>query len=92
MVDHFSSHFKETHDDRHRSDEVSFRSLLEEDNANITAPFLIFEIDRGVVVCDGNKSPGPDGFNFSFFKKFWPLLIDVTSVMFDLFHQFSTPL
>ncbi|PNX61140.1 cysteine-rich receptor-like protein kinase, partial [Trifolium pratense] len=37
--------------------------------------------------CDGNKSPGPDGFNFSFVKAFWNLLKGEVNIMFDQFHR-----
>lgn len=32
------------------------------------------EIREAVWSCDGNKSPGLDGFNFDFFKKGWEFL------------------
>jgi len=35
---------------------------------------------------DGNKSPGPDGFNFAFIKDFWYLMKDDVRIMFDQFH------
>jgi hypothetical protein len=36
--------------------------------------------------CDGNKSPGPDGFNFAFIKEFWGLMWNDISIFFDQFH------
>jgi len=35
---------------------------------------------------DGNKSSGPDGFNFAFFKEFWYLLKHEVRIMFDQFY------
>nr|GEX39358.1 RNA-directed DNA polymerase, eukaryota [Tanacetum cinerariifolium] len=32
------------------------------------------EIKRAVWNCGDNKSPGPDGFNFEFFKKYWDVV------------------
>nr|GFC58193.1 LINE-1 reverse transcriptase isogeny [Tanacetum cinerariifolium] len=32
------------------------------------------EIKRAVWNCRDNKSPGPDGFNFEFFKKYWDVV------------------
>ena len=32
------------------------------------------EITSAVWDCDGDKSPGPDGLNFNFIKKFWKTL------------------
>jgi hypothetical protein len=34
------------------------------------------EIEAVVKESDGNKSPGPDGFNFGFVKEFWYLIKD----------------
>jgi hypothetical protein len=39
-----------------------------EDNAELIAPFSIEEVKEAVWSCDGNKSPGPDGFNLNFIK------------------------
>jgi hypothetical protein len=49
--------------------------------------FSTEEIDNVVMESDGNKSPGPDGFNFSFFKEFWYLLKDEVRIMFDQFFE-----
>lgn len=59
-----------------------------EENVGLTAPFLLSEIDQVSASCEGNKSPGLDGFNLSLFKRFWPLLMDGFRVMFDQFFQF----
>ncbi|MCI81422.1 transposon TX1 putative protein, partial [Trifolium medium] len=40
----------------------------------LTVPFTATEIEEVVLRSDGDKSPGPDGFNFAFFKRFWGLL------------------
>lgn len=72
-----------------RLDSVSFRSISVEDNFSLTSLILLSEIDRVMALCDGNKSPGPDGFNLSFFKRFWPLLRDDFGEMLAQFHMFS---
>lgn len=33
---------------------------------------------------------GPDGFNFSFIRRFWPLVRDDVGIMCVQFHQFSS--
>jgi len=53
---------------------VDSARLDNEDNALLVAPFLLLEIEMVVLESDGNKSPGPDGFNFVFLKAFWNLL------------------
>lgn len=55
----------------------------------LTAPFLLEELDRIVSWCDGNKISGPDGFNFSLFKRFWSAMRGDIGIIFDEFHQFS---
>ncbi|PNX96151.1 cysteine-rich receptor-like protein kinase, partial [Trifolium pratense] len=41
-----------------------------------TIHFVGGEIGEVVKASDGNRSPGPDGFNFAFFKSFWEMLKD----------------
>lgn len=52
-------------------DGISFRQLSTETNDVISAPLCLDEIKDVVWSCDGDKSPGPDGFNIKFFKHFW---------------------
>jgi hypothetical protein len=52
----------------------------------LVAPFTLEEIEGVLGDCDGDKSPGPDGFNFAFVKKFWYLLKGEVRIMFDQFH------
>jgi hypothetical protein len=53
---------------------VDFQQLSLEDNLHLIAPFTVDEIKEAVWSCDGNKSPGPDGFNLNFFKSCWNVL------------------
>ncbi|MCH82649.1 cysteine-rich receptor-like protein kinase, partial [Trifolium medium] len=50
-----------------------------------TVPFTATEIEEVVLSSDGDKSSGPDGFNFAFFKRFWGLLKCEVGVLFDQF-------
>jgi hypothetical protein len=65
---------------------VVFPMLSEKENEGLVAPFSLEEIERVVKQSDGNKSPGPDSFNFAFIKKFWELLKGDINTMFDQFH------
>lgn len=56
--------------ERPRLDVISFNQISEEDNANLVAPFSEVEVKEAVWDCEGNKSPSPDGFNFTFIKIF----------------------
>lgn len=53
---------------------VPFASLSCSDNELLIAPFSTEEIKEVVWSCDGNKSLGPDGFSFSFFKSCWEVV------------------
>jgi hypothetical protein len=44
------------------------------------------EIEVVVKDSDGNKSPGPDGFNFTFVKAVWSLIKGEIRIMMDQFH------
>ncbi|MCH99960.1 transposon TX1 putative protein, partial [Trifolium medium] len=52
----------------------------------LTVPFSLEEIEEVVKRSEGNKSPGPDGFNFTFIKSFWSLIKGEMRIMFDQFH------
>jgi hypothetical protein len=41
----------------------------------------------GMFFCsgDGNKNPGPNGFNFHFFKRFWSLVSNEIRILFNQF-------
>jgi hypothetical protein len=60
--------------------------LEEEENAGLVAPFSLEEIEGVLEECDGDKSSGPDGFNFAFVKKFWYLIKGEVRIMFEQFH------
>ncbi|GJX46034.1 RNA-directed DNA polymerase, eukaryota [Tanacetum coccineum] len=41
---------------------------------SLDAPFSREEIKRAVWDCGSDKAPGPDGFTFGFFKRFWEVI------------------
>ncbi|GJV61243.1 RNA-directed DNA polymerase, eukaryota [Tanacetum coccineum] len=50
------------------------------------------EVKRAVWDCGANKSPGPDGFTFEFFRKFWKTLDqDVFQAVSDFFENGHIP-
>jgi hypothetical protein len=69
---------------------VEFPSLLDVDNQWLTRPFGMVEIEEVVKDCDGNKSPGPDGFNFNFVKEMWNCFKGEIRIMFDQFHGIAS--
>lgn len=59
-----------------RLDGISFKSISDADNELLTGRFGMEEVKGAVWECGGDKSPGPDEFNFKFIQKFWDLLKD----------------
>jgi len=85
VVNYFRSHVSSTWD-QPKLDGVNFARLEEVENILMVAPFSLLEIEAVVLKSEGNKSLGPDGFNFAFIKAFWYLLKGNIRLMFDQFH------
>jgi hypothetical protein len=71
VVEYFTSHVADTPWERPRLDGVPFKGVSEADNVGLVAPFSLEEIEDVVKDSDGDKSPGPDGFNFVFCEIFF---------------------
>ncbi|KAL4334108.1 hypothetical protein GQ457_07G014090 [Hibiscus cannabinus] len=65
----------------------AFKSLPVEVANALEAPFTEGEIWGAIQSADGNKAPGPDGFNLDFYKKMWPLLKDKVLKFFREFYK-----
>ncbi|XP_077226480.1 uncharacterized protein LOC143888946 [Tasmannia lanceolata] len=48
--------------------------LSSDEAHDLVKPFGAEEIKEVVFNCDGNRAPGPNGFNGAFFKQFWYLI------------------
>jgi hypothetical protein len=86
VVDYFQRHVLNGEWERPRLDGVNFAFISEERNGVLIAPFSLLEIEKVVKESDGNNSPGQDGFNCAFFKKFWYLIKNEVRIFFDQFH------
>jgi len=86
VVDYFKRHVEGGDWVRPTLEGVHFDSIDDLDNRSLIAPFLLKEIEKVVQESDGDKSPGPDGFNFAFFKHFWYLVKSERRIFFDQFH------
>jgi len=86
VVEYFTNQVATALWDRPKLDGLSFDKVSETDNVGLVAPFRLEEIEGEVKDSDGDKSPGPDGFNFAFVKRFWYLLKGEVRIMFDQFH------
>ncbi|GAU51438.1 hypothetical protein TSUD_413380, partial [Trifolium subterraneum] len=89
IVSYFMKHFEEVYRVRPRLDGVVFPAIGDEDRSRLEIDFLEEEIVDIISMADGNKSPGPDGFNFSFFKNFWGLIKREVLDLFAEFHERS---
>ncbi|GKD16398.1 RNA-directed DNA polymerase, eukaryota [Tanacetum coccineum] len=71
---HFASRFQDPGANHNRLN-FSFPSRLSLDQiSELEKPVSSDEIRKAVWSCGDNKSPGPDGFSFEFFRKFWDLI------------------
>lgn len=61
-------------DDRPNLDGVEFKSISQQDNSHLVAPFEEGEVKAAVWECGSMKSSGPDGLNFKFIKEFWNVM------------------
>ncbi|CAN1315223.1 LINE-1 retrotransposable element ORF2 protein [Linum perenne] len=71
---------------------IDFVSISPEDSASLVTPLTLEEIETVVKSCEGNKSPGPDGFSMEFFKRNWETVKhDVFRALFDFADNSSLP-
>lgn len=73
-VSYFQNIFQEDLKNRPTFENLGFKKLLPSQTSMLCEPFSHDEIDAAVASCDGNKSPGPDGFNFNFIKTAWEVI------------------
>ncbi|GLT25250.1 hypothetical protein SLA2020_003940 [Shorea laevis] len=71
---YFKRKFDEEEWDRPDIELKNLNQLSTEENNKLISKFSKEEIYEAIQCCNGNKSPGPDGFNFTFIKKMWPIL------------------
>jgi hypothetical protein len=71
ICNYFVNHFAEEVWVRPTMDGIVFPNLSVEDNVQLERPFDESEVKVVIASSQNNKSPGPDGFNFEFFKGCW---------------------
>lgn len=85
----FLARFSEQNMQRLLLDAIDFKSLPSGDNSFLTTLFFLDEIEEVVWSCDGDKRPVPDGFNFTFLKKFRSLVKQEVKLLVNEFYQNS---
>ena len=53
----------------------------------LASPFLVAEIDNIIKIMPSDKAPGPDGFNGTFIKKYWPIIKEAIYRIFFEFYE-----
>ncbi|XP_075088318.1 uncharacterized protein LOC142170330 [Nicotiana tabacum] len=54
--------------------EEGIEKLTDKEKERIHRPFLMEEVETVIRLFKGDKAPGPDGFNMSFFQKCWSIV------------------
>ncbi|GKA30636.1 RNA-directed DNA polymerase, eukaryota [Tanacetum coccineum] len=65
-----------------------YKSLNEDQNSYLVSLITESEIKDAIWDCGSDKSPGPDGFTFAFYKKFWDTIKE--DVVGSVQHFFNT--
>lgn len=89
VKNHFELGFREEVFKRPTLEGVCFKQVSLEENKMLVAPFTVDEIKEVVWECDGNKSLGPDGFNFNFIKNCWNIISQEILNFFKEFHSLA---
>ncbi|GKF55086.1 hypothetical protein Tco_0165426, partial [Tanacetum coccineum] len=71
---HFATRFQDPGNSRGRLNFNFPNRLNLEQVSDLESPISRDEIRNAVWGCGENKSPGPDGFTFEFFRKFWTVV------------------
>ncbi|GKB97733.1 putative RNA-directed DNA polymerase, eukaryota, reverse transcriptase zinc-binding domain protein [Tanacetum coccineum] len=71
---HFSTRFDKPPDERAVLDMEFPRSLSLEQQIDLEREVTKEELKKAVWDCGTDKSPGPDGFTFGFYRQFWPII------------------
>ncbi|MCI01142.1 LINE-1 reverse transcriptase like, partial [Trifolium medium] len=89
IVSYFANHFAEEEWNRPTLDGINFPTLSLDEAGRLDDGFQEEEIRRVVFDSDGNKSPGPDGFNGEFFKASWEVVKGDLKTLFEEFHTYA---
>ncbi|GJR97187.1 RNA-directed DNA polymerase, eukaryota [Tanacetum coccineum] len=92
FLSHFKNHFDHPQDSRLQLD-LNFPNTLQPDQIiDLECDVSKDEIKRAVWDCGTDKSPGPDGFTFGFYRRYWNILeSDVVDAVTSFFHHGQFP-
>ncbi|GJS72654.1 RNA-directed DNA polymerase, eukaryota [Tanacetum coccineum] len=91
-MSHFKNRFDHPQDSRLQLD-LNFPNTLQPDQIiDLECDVSKDEIKRAVWDCGTDKSPGPDGFTFGFYRRYWNILeSDVVDAVTSFFHHGQFP-
>ncbi|XP_058767209.1 uncharacterized protein LOC131640851 [Vicia villosa] len=87
---HFEGFFQEEVCSRPEPHGINLNKLSMVDSLELEKPISEEEVKDAIWSCDGNKSPGRDGYSLEFFKRFWFLLKDDLLKLCNDFHSKGT--
>ncbi|KAJ0567310.1 putative RNA-directed DNA polymerase [Helianthus annuus] len=87
VFDFFQKNFKEEMPSRPMLDCSFHRKLSEEDASFLVSKFTMEEVKQATFDCGSDRSPGPDGFNMKFIKRFWSSFEDDFEKIFNDFYE-----
>ena len=87
IFNHFRTHFTPTILNRPRLISKGFQTLNVMQREMLEKPFSLGKVELALVDCDGNKSPGPDGFTMQFLQSKWKFLKEEFIKFLDDFHS-----
>jgi hypothetical protein len=87
ICEYFVSHFSEENWNRPTMDGIVFPNLSVEEVVQLERPFEEMEVKEVIEASQNNKSPGPNGFNFEFFRGCWEV---IKGDLMKVFHEFFT--
>ncbi|GJV37172.1 RNA-directed DNA polymerase, eukaryota [Tanacetum coccineum] len=92
FLSHFKNRFDHPQDSRLQLD-LNFPNTLQPDQIiDLECDVSKDEIKRAVWDCGTDKSPGPDGFTFGFYRRYWNILeSDVVDAVTSFFHHGQFP-
>ncbi|GJW88208.1 RNA-directed DNA polymerase, eukaryota, partial [Tanacetum coccineum] len=86
FLNHFSNRFSKPAGPCIMPDASMFKQISFDQNVELESNVNYEEIKHAVWDCGTNKSPGPDGFTFEFFRRYWSIINqDVVNVVQEFF-------
>ena len=87
IISFFSSLYSSSHPPFRGIDSIEWSPIVAEEAIDLERPFDEEEVKKAVFDCDGNKSPGPDGFTLALFQKCWEEVKSEVMVVMNDFHS-----